>query len=826
VVAADAAAVVVVDAAIAIDLHGASPRQSKAVSLPSPRNIPFLSLALILGGCLSVRAELVDLPHFGVRVERGFRMTEFVNEQLADDIWCMTLNPRGEAVVSGAGYIRTLLDIDGDGRADKAVQFAKTKGAMGLCFDKTGKQLLVMGDGWLSEYRDDNLDRIADGPPRRLFKIADGEHGGHAIRIGPDGWWWAIGGNDSGIHKSAVPAPTGQPFTAGALVRIAPDFSRVEVAASGFRNPYDFDFNERGEVFTYDSDCERDYFLPWYSPCRIYHVRLGRHHGWRLPGFQRSFRVPDYMPETVPALADMGRGSPTGVLCYREGNFPKRYLGGLFFCDWTFGRVHFAPLIPQGEGYVAKPEIFLEPIGTAGFAPTDIVQTADGALLISIGGRKTRGAVYRIEPDRIWHGEPAILAAGSDPPGALRDLSAHQAALGGWKLEKASAEAFTAYEPAKPDGLKGNDRKAALESARNLLMSLDDQVRAEAARLLAMLEDDSDITMSRMLTDITDKSPPTSDFHYLACFARLRAERTPDITAKVARAILDLDMKLAGGDRRPKQNWATRLNEVVAALIARDSSLPDALFRAPDFATPGHVPLADALPASHRLEAARLYLLQPGIQWSPELVRIIGALPAGESHPLLRAQWDNKALRPALRAALQRNATPEDQALLARADAPPPAEGDPAPFIESLKQVAWANGDAARGGKIFRERACATCHAGTSPLGPELSGPVARLSAIDLMTEIQFPSRNIAEAFRTTVFHLKDGGARNALVAFTSADGVIIRTGPGVSERLAESDIVSRSPGAASLMPPASLTGLKAEDLADLHAYLRTLKAE
>ena len=92
------------------------------------------------------------------------------------------------------------------------------------------------------------------------------------------------------------------------------------------------------------------------------------------------------------------------------------------------------------------------------------------------------------------------------------------------------------------------------------------------------------------------------------------------------------------------------------------------------------------------------------------------------------------------------------------------------------------------------------------------------------MTEIQFPSRNIAEASRSTLFTLKDGTQRNALIAFGSADGVLIHTGPGVTERLTESDIVSREPSAISMMPPSMLSGLKPEELADLYAYLRTLK--
>src|SRR5204862_874595 len=77
--------------------------------------------------------------------------------------------------------------------------------------------------------------------------------------------------------------------------------------------------------------------------------------------------------------------------------FPLRYRNGLFALDWTFGRIFFAPLTPNGASYQASPEIFMEPLGSQGLAPTDVVVAPDGSLLVSIGGRKTRGAIYRID---------------------------------------------------------------------------------------------------------------------------------------------------------------------------------------------------------------------------------------------------------------------------------------------------------------------------------------------------------------------------------------------------------------------------------------------
>src|SRR5262249_54001004 len=214
-----------------------------------------------------------------------------------------------------------------------------------------------------------------------------------------DGWWYLIGGNDSGIdrrHVTLPNSPVRRP-EAGGLLRFTPDYKKWEVIAHGFRNPYDFDFNEAGDLFTYDSDVESDFFLPWYSPTRLYHIGYSGHHGWRLTGWRRSWCRLDHYLDTVDILWPVGRGSPTGVTCYRHDQFPEHYRGGLFVLDWTFGKVYFFPLTPDGASYRTRPEVFIEPIGTHGFAPTDVAVAPDGSLSLTIGGRRTRGAVYKSE---------------------------------------------------------------------------------------------------------------------------------------------------------------------------------------------------------------------------------------------------------------------------------------------------------------------------------------------------------------------------------------------------------------------------------------------
>ena len=87
-----------------------------------------------------------------------------------------------------------------------------------------------------------------------------------------------------------------------------------------------------------------------------------------------------------------------------------------------------------------------------------------------------------------------------------------------------------------------------------------------------------------------------------------------------------------------------------------------------------------------------------------------------------------------------------------------------------------------------------------------------------------FPSREIAPPYRMTTFRLRDRQSYTGLVAFESADGVILRTGLSSTVRLAAADIVGREASTVSFMPSGLLGGLNAQDLADLHAYLKTLQ--
>jgi putative heme-binding domain-containing protein len=360
-----------------------------------------MSPALLL---LAATAAAPPGPVRDLKMPPGFSACLFADDPLAPDIYTMTIDDAGRVLVAGRGYVRALVDDDCDGYADRAVDLIDgvREGPMGLLAE--GDSLFVVSDGGLKRYRGYNGKDKLKGPPELLLALTTGgEHAAHAVRRGPDGWLYLLCGNNAGVKKATITgdrSPVTEPM-AGALLRLSPDFKTVEIAADGFRNPYSFDFNLDGEPFAYDSDNERCVGLPWYEGCRFYHVVPGGNHGWRSPQLSQTWRKPPYFPDVVAPICDTGRGSPTGVACYRHAQFPPAYRGGFFLADWTFGRIYHVPLKPSGSSYSGAHAVFAEATGTSGFAPTALaVHPKTGELYASIGGRGTRGGVYRIRYDR------------------------------------------------------------------------------------------------------------------------------------------------------------------------------------------------------------------------------------------------------------------------------------------------------------------------------------------------------------------------------------------------------------------------------------------
>ena len=108
-------------------------------------------------------------------------------------------------------------------------------------------------------------------------------------------------------------------------------------------------------------------------------------------------------------------------------------------------------------------------------------------------------------------------------------------------------------------------------------------------------------------------------------------------------------------------------------------------------------------------------------------------------------------------------------------------------------------------------------------LGPDLGGVTSRFAHDDLFTAILAPSLDVSPLYQTTLIATHSGQVYAGMIAFESADGLIVQTGATTTVRIADADVADRQPSHRSLMPAGLLDGLKDDDLADLAAYLQTL---
>ena len=1042
----------------------------------------------------------------GLKAPAGFEVSLFAGDDLAHDIFSLTLDKRGRVVVAGRDYVKILHDEDRDGRAERATLFAKVpqSGAHGMVFD--GDDLICTGDDSVLRLRDTNGDGQADGEPVRLAKLRHPEHGANGIVQGPDGWLYIICGNDSGLgteHVTTSMSPVRQPQSGG-VVRITPDGAKSEVVAHGFRNPYDLDFGPQGHLFTYDSDGERDHHLPWYVPTRIFDIAAGMHHGWVMQGWTRSWSRPASFCDNVPPVALVGRGSPTGVTVYRHTAFPVAYRNNLFALCWTLGRVYRFQLEEQGDTFVSKPEVFLETTGETGFAPVDIAVGREGEMYVAIGGRRTRGSVFKVvyrEPSMDGNGlrddlmnvlqAPQPLAAwsrtewvplakklgrtefvkavASERPVADRvravevltelfdgfdaneaaalpkELDARVAARVAWSLGRThpndvGAKLLAPYaarpEPhvqraawsallelpsdtvapltpasdrvttfiralalAKrdiptdelevlaaggkldlthfPAGVKrlrtalanraALDERGALAAIRLLQLTLGDinvkpqpqefrtgcsatcdpeerrratavhhaelaasfpsglaEVDRELARLLAMLEVEDVALTERIAAKCSAESSPQDDLHFLIAASCLPGRRSATTTALAAAALVQLPAKMEAREQYPSRNWPARVEELVARLIEVDPQLPAALLADERLKSPSHALYAKKFPREAKVAAARKLIaaaLAAGPEeprWTPTLLELADTLPSAEALPFLREAADDFALRDqallrltkdpklddrprfvrgldsiqsdivaacagalakfdppltdeeqvrALSALKQSCLSPDARdarqsltALLAKqtgqtfaveerkgadlaagyqpvfawfASARPAVAaklrefsgGDAAQWKERLEKIDWEAGDPLRGKTVFEKRSCVRCHSGTGPLGPDLAGAATRFARLDLFAAIVDPSKDVAPTYQTTQVVTRGGRSYHGLIVYESPDGTLLQTGPDVTVRVAGDEVISMRKSKVSLMPTGLLNGAADGELADLDAYLRTLKA-
>src|SRR2546423_1081025 len=174
------------------------------------------------------------------------------------------------------------------------------------------------------------------------------------------------------------------------VTRAAPDGKIWEQISTVCRTPTEWASSRHGELLTFDADMEWDMNTPWYRPTRVCLVTSGSEFGWR----NGAGKWPPYYPDSLPAVFNVGPGSPPGVTFAYGAKFPAKYQEAFFICDWSYGKLYALHLTPEMSGYRGEIEEFV----TGSPLPlTDlVVSPADGSMYFAVGGRKTQSGLYRV----------------------------------------------------------------------------------------------------------------------------------------------------------------------------------------------------------------------------------------------------------------------------------------------------------------------------------------------------------------------------------------------------------------------------------------------
>ncbi|MAF64457.1 MAG: heme-binding protein [Planctomycetes bacterium] len=701
--------------------------------------------------------------------------------------------------------------------------------------------------GGLYRIRDTDGDDQYDSVELLRPLVGGGEHGPHAVRLGPDGEsLYVIAGNHTAlpeIDMSRVPRVWGEDqllarkpdpnghavgvmAPGGWVCRTDPDGKSWELVASGMRNAYDMDFDAEGELLTFDSDMEWDIGLPWYRPTRVLHLVSGAEFGWR----HGSGKWPEHYPDNLPGAVDVGLSSPTGVVFGTRSAFPPRYQRALFVADWAYGTMYAVHLAPRGSSFTGTAEAFVsgKPLPLC-----DMEFGADGAMYFIVGGRRTQSGLYRVR----WTGgevqdagtieEGAAVRAGAQARAERRTMEAcfsrgeARAFEGGWNA-LASPDPFLRH--AARVGLEHRDpvewagRVLAEERPRVIIQGVVALARtrgASAGELLATLErlEVAELPREDLLGALRAwslvfiRSGPPTDGRRRALLHKLESlypAGDVDLDRELCRILVYLGSQ---------------------AVIARSLDLIEASESE-----------ADQLHYAFHLRGL-------GDGWTPRdrrryfswIGRAVGGMKGGVSF-----EKYVRGLRDDALALLCEAERAEVAAFLAVA--PEPAEGDAAVAMEAGASASvlhrWSLGelsgeldaleagrDFAAGEAAYRRATCHVCHrmrGEGGATGSDLTGAGSRFSARDLLEAILTPSAAISDQYQDTEVWTTDDELFVGRVEDETEALIVIRTAPPREEvwEIPRDQVALRRLHPISRMPEGLLDTLGLEQILDLAAYV------
>jgi putative heme-binding domain-containing protein len=620
---------------------------------------------------------------------------------------------------------------------------------------------------------------------------------------------------------------------AGCVYKVSPDGKDWELFAAGLRNHFDAAFNRHGELFTFDSDMEWDMNTPWYRPTRVCLVTSGADFGFR----DGSHNSPPRYPDNLPAIHDVGPGSPTGMVFGYGAKFPARYQEALFLCDWSYGRMLALHLTPRGSAYRAESEEFLS--GTPLPLTDVVVNPRDGALYFVTGGRRTQSGLYRV----THSGKESTAPAKGD------DLGAEARAL------RHRLEAF-----------HGKKDPRAVDTAWPYLGHEDRFVRF-AARV-AVEHQDPKTWKDRALKE-TD---PATALNALLALVRAVGRDPATHPRKPGDPIPGIEWKAPTLAALERIDWGKLSDTQRCALLRIHTILfnrlgwPDRADRnrvvrrlGPLFPAKTYEVNADLCELLVYLEAPgvagkalRLMAAAPSQEEQMEYARSLGNLETGWT-PAQRREyfaWYAKAagykggisfrsiLDRMKQDAVAKLSPREKEGLKSLLEARPaktsPVVGKPRAFVKKWKldelvpvvERGLRGRDFDRGRRLFGEAQCFACHRFADEGGaqaPDLTAVSGRYGVRDLLEKVLDPNRSVSDQYAGRVFTLTDGKVVTGRVVNYFGEKMSVMPDMLDPARLVSVDarkVESIERSKVSMMPTGLLDTLRQDEVLDLVAYL------
>jgi putative heme-binding domain-containing protein len=545
---------------------------------------------------------------------------------------------RGFVYVASPPSLWRFRDVDGDGKADERTELVTKFGSIGNAADVHGPFL---------------------GPEGRL--------------------WWTDGRHGHNIKRSDGVLMAGK---AARVFRCRPDGNDVEVVCGGgMDNPVELDFTDEGEPLV-----SADLFRSGPRVDSIFYAIEGGVFPYHevLREFKRT-------GELLPSVVDLGWVAPSGIRRSRTD-------GAWYTAQFNTHKLQRHVIERDGAGFRGRNEDFLT-CEHPDFHPTDVVEDADGSLLLLDTGGWFRIGCPTSQVDKpnvlggIWRLRRKDAPRVDDPRGLKLDASAPKAA---WLDDPRFAVREMAIDvlPDAPlDGPTPRARRNAVwartrggRSVRPALADPDPSVRQAAARACG-LERDREATAS-LIRLLEDPSPP--------------------VRREAATALGRLGTKDAVGPLLDALPGADRFldHALIFALltIGDDDALRAALRREPAVRRGALIALdqRDALareeltpcldPSSPALMQSALWVLSHRPAWSGEIAGLLRGWLAGPPREEIRGAVAAFARDPAVqdlvaRALRSPETRPDTRVLLLESLAQAPLDRLPATWTAELR---WA----------------------------------------------------------------------------------------------------------------------------------------